>query len=118
MNILKFAPKSKRIPPLNVYPKIDLFVKLVPDDYQKISHHISKDNLTRQQHLALKQLQKMKKVLIKPVDKGGNVVVWARAMYEREAFRQLQDPCCFKQLSYNPTISFHLHYWNQLCLKE
>lgn len=103
---IKFAPRSKRFPPLNLYPNIDLFVHLVSEEFHTISRTIPHDNLTREQRDALKQLQRMKQVLIKPADKGGNLVIWPRGLYEREAFRQLRDQQCYQRLSFNPTISF------------
>ncbi|XP_077123749.1 uncharacterized protein LOC143781120 [Ranitomeya variabilis] len=44
----------------------------------------------------------MRDVVIKPADKGGNVVVWPIEMYEREAFRQLNVLQCYRRLESNP----------------
>ncbi|KAM4041148.1 uncharacterized protein ACNLHF_012329 isoform 1-T1 [Anomaloglossus baeobatrachus] len=48
----------------------------------------------------------MDDLVIKPSDKGGNVVLWPRALYEKEAMRQLRDPQCYRRLSYNPLTEF------------
>ncbi|XP_077113870.1 uncharacterized protein LOC143769194 [Ranitomeya variabilis] len=45
-------------------------------------------------------------VVIKPADKGGNIVVWPTKLYLTEAYRLLRDSKCYKKLTYNPLISF------------
>ncbi|CAJ0928488.1 unnamed protein product [Ranitomeya imitator] len=48
----------------------------------------------------------MKQVVFKPADKGGNVVVWPIQLYEKEAFKQLNNTNCYQKLSSDPTAAF------------
>ncbi|CAJ0966054.1 unnamed protein product [Ranitomeya imitator] len=99
-------PHSKKFPPLSSCTNIDLFVQLVTKDFLKIPHFKRYDNLTREERNRLNALQKMPDVVIKPADKGGNIVIWPKTMYEKEAFRQLNDKTCYRKLTYNPLSAF------------
>lgn len=46
--------------------------------------------------------------MIKPSDKGGNVVVWPTYLYEREALRQLRCSHHYKRLTFNTLFKFRL----------
>ncbi|XP_073442412.1 uncharacterized protein [Dendrobates tinctorius] len=89
-----------------MYANIELFVKLVSEDFKKIPTRLRHDNLTREQRRALNELKSLRGVVIKPADKGGNVVVWPTTLYEKEAMRQLRDTTCYRRLSFNPTSVF------------
>ncbi|CAJ0966876.1 unnamed protein product [Ranitomeya imitator] len=102
--------KPKKFPPLSLYPDIDLFVRLVTEEFRRIPTGIQHDNLTRRQRKAIKELKSLDNIVIKPSDKGGNIVLWPSPMYEKEAFRQLKDSSCYKRLTFNPTST----YQNQL----
>lgn len=54
----------------------------------------------------------MKDVIIKPSDKGGNVVLCSTKAYEREAFRQLWDTDCYRKWTYNPLSKFQVELSN------
>ncbi|XP_071999215.1 uncharacterized protein [Engystomops pustulosus] len=96
-------PKSKAFPPFSGHPNIELFVQLVSRDLYKLSRNGEKtQNCTLAQRRAIDQLAKMRDVVIKPSDKGGNVVVWPVKAYEREALRQLRDSSCYRKLTFNP----------------
>lgn len=71
-------PRSRKFPPLNLCPKVDLFVKFVTKDLKNISHPIPIDNLTKPQRDALNELKQMKNIVLKPADKGDNVVLWPK----------------------------------------
>ncbi|XP_069586465.1 uncharacterized protein [Ranitomeya imitator] len=107
-------PKPKRFPPLNLFPEIETFVKVVTEDLRKIPVESQHDNLTRGQRQALTELRSLKQVLIKPADKGGNVVLWPTEMYEKEAFRQLRDEDTYRRLSFNPTSVFQAELYDIL----
>ncbi|CAJ0946822.1 unnamed protein product [Ranitomeya imitator] len=64
------------------------------------------DNLKYEQRRALDELMKMKEIVFKPSDKGGNIVVWPCTQYEKEALRQLGDPSCYERLSQDPTSAY------------
>lgn len=42
----ELVPKSKKFPPLNLCPNVDLFVKLVSEEFWEIPVAIPNDNLT------------------------------------------------------------------------
>lgn len=81
-----------------MYSNIEVFVKLVCEELKKIDCGIKHDNISRQQQLAIKELQQMKEVVIKPSDEGGNIVIWPIKIYEREALKQLRDATCYRKL--------------------
>ncbi|XP_056416058.1 uncharacterized protein LOC130357391 [Hyla sarda] len=79
---------------------------MVDEEFKKIKRNTYNDNLTREERQSLERLRNLNDVIIKPADKGGNIIVWPREMYEAEARRQLRDNTCYKKLSFNPLISF------------
>ncbi|CAJ0944899.1 unnamed protein product [Ranitomeya imitator] len=99
-------PKSKKFPPLSSCANVDLFVQMVTKDLMDIPRSITKDNLSRRERDCLQKLQQLPDVEFKPADKGGNIVVWPRSMYEKEVYRQLNDKVCYKKLTYNPLSTF------------
>ncbi|XP_077111221.1 uncharacterized protein LOC143767082 [Ranitomeya variabilis] len=99
-------PRSTKFPPLSLSPAIEVFTRLVGEDFKKLSARRTYDNLTFKQRQAIQQLKSLKDVVFKQADKGGNVVIWPCVKYEREVFRQLRDPNTYLKLSSNPTVSF------------
>ena len=59
-------------------------------------------NLSQAERLALRNLRRRTDVVIKPADKGGPVVVWARPLYIQEAQKQLSDQRFYEKLSADP----------------
>ncbi|CAJ0936767.1 unnamed protein product [Ranitomeya imitator] len=99
-------PRSAKFPPLSLSPAIEVFTKLVGEDFKKLSGRRTFDNLTFRQRQAIQQLKSMKDLVFKQADKGGNVVIWPCVKYEREVFRQLRDSNTYLKLSSNPTAPF------------
>lgn len=81
-------PRSKRFPPLSLRPNVDLFVQLVTKDLRQIPSSVPRDNLTCVQRRAHNELKQMKNIIFKSADKGGNVVMWPKPMYEKEALQR------------------------------
>ncbi|KAM4045524.1 pannexin-1 [Anomaloglossus baeobatrachus] len=73
-----------------VCPAVEIFTKLVMEDFKKISTRRFSDNLTMKQRQALTELQQLDDVVFKAADKGGNIVIWPIVQYEREVFKQLR----------------------------
>lgn len=48
----------------------------------------------------------MQDIIIKPSDKGGNVVLWPTRLYEQEALRHLLDVIKYKCISFNSLQKF------------
>ncbi|XP_077113029.1 uncharacterized protein LOC143768221 [Ranitomeya variabilis] len=93
----------KGLDPIKGRPIVSGSDSLISEEFQHIPTGIQHDNLTRQQRKALKELGSLKDITIKPSDKGGNIVLWPSSMYEKEAYKQLNDPKCYKRLTFNPT---------------
>ncbi|KAM4043149.1 uncharacterized protein ACNLHF_013530 isoform 1-T1 [Anomaloglossus baeobatrachus] len=109
-------PRSKRFPSFASCPNIELFVQIVSENFKEIATHVTsrEDNLTREERSRLYELKHLSNVVLKPADKGGNIVIWPSDMYEKEAFRQLSDSACYKKLTYNPLSSFSAQLKNIL----
>ncbi|XP_075188782.1 uncharacterized protein LOC142279151 [Anomaloglossus baeobatrachus] len=83
-------------------PTVDIFVRLVSEDFRKIDTRRKWDNLTHSQRKALTELQSYPDIVIKPADKGGNIVVMSSDKYEHEVARQLRDKGTYVKLPSNP----------------
>ena len=64
---------------------------------------IPRDNLTKEERRALRNLQNREDIIIPKADKGGAVVIWDTKDYITEAERQLNDGTMFNKLELNPT---------------
>ncbi|KAJ1123710.1 hypothetical protein NDU88_002178 [Pleurodeles waltl] len=101
-----FKSKSKFCPTLNPGNKIDLFYDAVTADLETLKNQKQpqdKENLTEEERQALNQLITNDKIIRKPADKGGNVVILSRKEYVKEAMRQLSDTQSYQKLDKNPT---------------
>lgn len=79
----KFIWRSKKCPQLLLNPCIHAFVKQVTQEIENFDKtRPSSSNLTRDQKQALENLSKNQQITIKPVDKGGNIVVMNNSFYE------------------------------------
>ena len=65
---------------------------------------VKRSNLTAQEKAALTSLRQRNDIVIKPADKGGAVVVWARHLYIEETERQLSDNNFYQQINHDDTI--------------
>ncbi|XP_077137818.1 uncharacterized protein LOC143803952 [Ranitomeya variabilis] len=98
--------RSKTFPPLSACPQVEIFVRLIREDFHKLNPCVLHDNLTPRQRIALRELGAMKDVVIKRADKGGNVVLWPIDLYEAEAFKQLLRPDHYKKFDALPLAMF------------
>ncbi|KAL9960667.1 hypothetical protein ACROYT_G034153 [Oculina patagonica] len=64
---------------------------------------LNRKNLTTEEIAALASLRRRDDIVIKPADKDGAVVVWARQLYVQEAERHLSDANFYRQLSHDHT---------------
>ena len=62
-------------------------------------HPKGENNITVQQQQALKTLKSRHEIIIKPADKGGQIVLQDRTNYVLEAMRQLQDTTYYRPLT-------------------
>ncbi|XP_078525602.1 uncharacterized protein LOC144798546 [Lissotriton helveticus] len=88
-----FKPASTFVPQ-TPWDAIDVFTEAMKRDltaYRKSKPSILTNNITEDQRQALKGLMNEESIIIKPSDKGGNVVLMSRELYRAEALRQLAD---------------------------
>lgn len=78
---------------------------MMTQDLYKLKSTKFKDNLSKEERAALSDLQSDTKIEIKIADKGGNIVVWDKQAYIKEAYRQLQDMNYYEHVQINRTIS-------------
>ncbi|KAM4034361.1 rho GTPase-activating protein 19 [Anomaloglossus baeobatrachus] len=78
----------------------------VSEDLRNLKRSTVGHNLPLRHKKAIEELKSLEGIVIKPADKGGNVVIWPTDMYEREAFRQLRDHDTYTSLSGNPIKGF------------
>ncbi|XP_053555834.1 olfactory receptor 10C1-like [Bombina bombina] len=98
-----FKPKSSFMPSLASVPSVNLFLKLVEKDIEKLPENmIINDNLTRSERKALRDLMLAPNIVIKPADKGGNLNIMDESMYVREVKRQLSVGDQYQKLGGNP----------------
>lgn len=78
-----FKPKSKNFPTLGNNPNIWAFVQQITKEVEEMTWSRScPDNFSPPHRKALQSLQKNVDLIIKPADKGGNLVVMDCANYE------------------------------------
>ena len=66
--------------------------------------HVTKANLSPQEKAALFSLRQRNDFVVKPADKGGAVVIWARDLCIQEAERQLSDSTSYQKLDRDHTM--------------
>ncbi|XP_044139139.1 uncharacterized protein LOC122929581 [Bufo gargarizans] len=107
---LGLRTKSTYMPPRN-QPAVETFIKLVQRDTDTFIKGVREgqykytNNLTNTERVSLDALKRAKKVILKPADKGGALVVMDKTQYVAEVHRQLNDTAVYKKLDHNPTSS-------------
>ncbi|XP_068114979.1 uncharacterized protein [Hyperolius riggenbachi] len=102
-------------------PRQGIFLDLVTRDFRKLSWtRQTRDNLTKGERKALDDLRQAKEVIIRPSDKGGNVVLWSRDLYLEEAERQLRDTNTYQSLRSAPyeRIAYGVNQWVDDAVEE
>lgn len=99
-NVPPFTGPSNWTPPWDKLP-VEV-IDLMEEDKYIFKVHFKpiqeKFNLTIEEVKALRELQHLKHIVIKPADKGATVVILDRDQYILEAERQLNDPVYYKKL--------------------
>ncbi|KAJ8034176.1 hypothetical protein HOLleu_20902 [Holothuria leucospilota] len=105
--------KKKWTPPPKRNGFIDAFVSSVNLHLKSFLKSIEQkpqtetDNLSRSERNALASFKANANIIIKPVDKGGAVVVMDRSGFISEAVSQLSDTRFYKKLPDDPTPTYH-----------
>ncbi|CAH2305628.1 Hypothetical predicted protein [Pelobates cultripes] len=97
-----FTPNFKDI--INV----DLFVQITTDKIEQlnvISTPLT-SNLSYAENQALKELSSDKNIIIKPSEKGGNIVILEKDMYIDMCMIHLNDTSCYQKLKGDPTKKY------------
>lgn len=96
---------SNRMPPLEEYSNLDLFLQLMTNEIEKIAGSPRKidANLTREEREAFKHLERERGLIIKPADKGGNLVVLDHDSYKKIVLDNLADTRYYGRLPNDPT---------------
>ncbi len=96
---IPFTGKSKWVPPDG---KLNPNILACINDYMKEIREINvtsdQKNLTKNEHLALKNLKQNNNIIIKKADKGSAVVIMDKESYLHEGYRQLSNPLHYKKL--------------------
>ncbi|CAJ0941725.1 unnamed protein product [Ranitomeya imitator] len=101
--------KSTKMPPnTGDLSAIDIFSNLVTKELKElsVSHIQSNFNCSRQEMEAIKRLEQNTNIVIKPSDKGGNVVILGIKDYQEMCQSILRDRTTYEILSYNPTNEY------------
>lgn len=93
------------MPPKNTSSAVITFRDLVMRNFMNLSN-CGKDNFSQDEKHAIKEMAAWEDIIIKPSDKGGNIVIWPRVVYLTEALKQLNDTSCYQKLPRDPTIHF------------
>lgn len=99
------AKRSQHFPSFANNKYLQMLLEAITHDictieWEKIQPSI--DNLTQGKKITLQELKSLPDCIIKPSDKGGNVVLWQEKQYLEEVFRQLNDPSCYESWNNNP----------------
>lgn len=105
-------PKSTRMPPTMDCPEIDLFLKLVTAEFEKMDQNYDtyipgkNKNLKKSEMEALLSLEKDDTIILKPADKGGNLVLMDHKKYTTMCYQLLRDKETYTILGKDPTDDF------------
>lgn len=121
--ILPFVGPSTWVPPPHLLsPEIKT---LIQEDERMFRKHFKirdeKVNISIEEIEALKELRRLKHIVIKPADKGSAIVIMSREQYVFEVERQLNDPNYYKKLikpMYMETIPLVFNIINALKNKK
>lgn len=94
------ANTSELFPSFGTNRHLQMFVEAITQDLRSIDwEQIQpiKDNLTPGKCRALQDLKDLPECIIKPSDKGGNVVLWHERDYLEEVIRHLNDLVCYEK---------------------
>ena len=101
-----FKKPSDWIPPPMV--SLEFFIsKNNLDLAECVPHNTGRNNISKAETTALRELARNKNIVIKPADKGGSVVIQNRQAYLDEGFRQLSDVNFYSEQNDDLSLQFH-----------
>ncbi|CAH2276248.1 Hypothetical predicted protein [Pelobates cultripes] len=106
--------KSRFTPNIGSFRNIELFLEAVTFEIDNIKtvdlQFYPNMNLTKHENKALQSLRKDNRIIIKPADKGGNIVVMNSANYVEMTHKILEDRDTYHILKSDPTNVFLNEY--------
>ncbi|XP_044142546.1 uncharacterized protein LOC122932281 isoform X1 [Bufo gargarizans] len=103
----KLRPKSNRMPPPLSSEHIDIFLQLVTRDLDQLGYVRPRSfNLSVSEMEALRSLERDETIVIKPSDKGGNLVILDSLLYKNMCLDLLKDREGYEILHNNPTVMY------------
>ena len=102
------ALRNEKWTPPNTHHTINTFIESFDKQIKnEITQHkrLTRNNLTKNEVKALKDLQKRTDIIIINADKGGAITILNTEDYVKEANRQLNNNLCYQKLNSNPTLS-------------
>uniref|UniRef100_A0A8C5Q1A3 Reverse transcriptase domain-containing protein n=1 Tax=Leptobrachium leishanense TaxID=445787 RepID=A0A8C5Q1A3_9ANUR len=82
--------------------EIKVFKNLIMNDIEKMSLKNKNYNLTKEEKIAIRSLQKDSSITIKPANKGDGIVILSKEMYDAEVLRTLGDETTYEKLKSDP----------------
>ncbi|CAH2219836.1 Hypothetical predicted protein, partial [Pelobates cultripes] len=102
-----FKPQSYFTPNFADTPHVDLFVQISLNELETtVNQGSTTSNLSFMERKALKDLQQQTEIIIKPADKGGNIVLMNRSEYVAMCMSHLDDSTHYRTLPLDPTKNF------------
>ena len=103
-NLPPVPSKSKWIPPKSSYPEVELFLSEIRKDILNPKNcRKPRDNLTKEERLALRNLKSNEDRVIRIQDKGSRFVVLDEQEYVEKMGRQLDNTLHYAKLSGDPS---------------
>lgn len=100
-NIHPFKPPSTWTPP-KASPDIEYYIEKITANPPTIRQKI-KQNTSKQERKALKNLKNNHEIIIKKADKGSSIVITDQQTYLKEGLEHLEDPNTYLELPGDPT---------------
>ncbi|XP_040277995.1 zinc finger protein OZF-like [Bufo bufo] len=94
------------MPPLGDPTCIDVFVNQVCRDLSSLISRHGGFNCSKSEYKALLDLEKKKNLIIKPLDKGGNIVLMNTNDYTNMCHTLLDDRDTYEKLKCDPTVEY------------
>ncbi|XP_077344465.1 uncharacterized protein LOC143988608 [Lithobates pipiens] len=108
-----FKCKSRAFPLLNANPNIWAFIQQTTIEIEKLSFHSPlSNNLSLQHRAAIKSLQKNTNLIIKPADKGGNLVIMEVVQYTSMCRNILSNRNWYRPISKTVILNYRNIYLN------
>ncbi|CAH2222479.1 Hypothetical predicted protein, partial [Pelobates cultripes] len=105
--LTSFKPLSWFTPNFRDDINVDLFVKMTTETIESLpTPIIQQNNLSFGEQKAFKDLSNNKNIVIKPSDKGGNIVIMERETYVDMCLIHLNNSSCYRKLGEDPTSSY------------